>query len=135
METGASSEPDLDFQISLLNIQFLQQEGSFSAAYNKIEDKMGELKSEESDIYERVHFLILKALLLSNVGKPSKGFTIALRAAAMAFKSNLLPSLWEAVGALANILSTVREFDMARALLDAVIPQVSIPDEDLSSWL
>jgi hypothetical protein len=105
----------------------LQKEGSFSAAYNKIEDKIDELKGEDSDVYQRIHMLVLKALFLSNVGKPSKGFTIALRAAAMAFRANLLPALWEAVGALANILSALREFDTARALLDAVIPQVEFP--------
>lgn len=34
--------------------------------------------------------------------------------------------LWEGVGVLAAILGSMGEFDMARRLLDSVIPQVSL---------
>lgn len=35
--------------------------------------------------------------------------------------------LWEGVGVLATVLGSMGEFDMARRLLDSVIPQVSLP--------
>jgi anaphase-promoting complex subunit 5 len=121
---GASSEPDLDFQIALLEIDFLQRKGSFSVAYGKIEDKIEELKTEDSDVYQRIHLLVLKSLLLCKVGQPGKAFTVALRASALAYGATLLPALWEAVGTLASILSILEEFGISHDLLDAIIPQV-----------
>lgn len=35
--------------------------------------------------------------------------------------------LWEGVGVLAAVLGSMGEFDMARRLLDSVIPLVSLP--------
>jgi anaphase-promoting complex subunit 5 len=125
LQAGASSEPDLDFQVSLLEIDFLQREGSFSTAYSKVEDKIEELKTEDSDVYQRVHMLVLKSLLLCKVGKPGKAFTVAIRASAMAYRAMLLPALWEAVGTLASILSALEEFETSHNLLDSIIPQVS----------
>ncbi|KAF2432996.1 hypothetical protein EJ08DRAFT_608324 [Tothia fuscella] len=123
LESGASSEPELDFQTDLLEIQFLQAAGSFSAAFDKIEDSNHELRCENADVHQHIHLLVLKCLLLSRVGKPIRGFTMALRAAAVSYRAKLLPALWESVGAMANILSSLCEYGVARRLLDAVIPQ------------
>jgi anaphase-promoting complex subunit 5 len=124
LQSGVSSEPELDFQISLLEIDYLQREGSFSVAYAKIEDKIDELKAEGSDVYQGVHMFVLKALLLCKIGNPGAAFAIAVRASIVAYHAMILPALWEAVGTLASILSELEEFEMAHRLLDAIIPQV-----------
>ena len=65
----------------------------------------------------------MKADLFRKVGKPERGFSVALRAASVAFKARLMPSLWGAVGLLANMLNDLGEYGSARRLLDAVLPQ------------
>jgi anaphase-promoting complex subunit 5 len=67
--------------------------------------------------------LLMKANLFRKAGKPERGFSIALRAASVAYKSKLMPSLWSAVGLLANILNNLGECVSAKRLLEAVLPQ------------
>jgi hypothetical protein len=68
--------------------------------------------------------MVLKALLFARVGKPQKGFTVAMRAANAAWQSRLLPALWEAWGAIANILGVLGEWEAQRRVLEGIIPQV-----------
>jgi anaphase-promoting complex subunit 5 len=68
--------------------------------------------------------LLLKGKLFAKVGKPEAGFSIAMRAASVAYKARLMPSLWQAVGLIANVLNALGEFAACERLLDAVIPQV-----------
>jgi len=98
--------------------------GNFSKAFNLIEDIGAELKDESADIYQRISMLIAKATLFAKVGKPEKGFSVAVRAASTAYRARLMPTLWEAIGVVANILNAVGESKAAGRLLDAVIPQV-----------
>lgn len=90
---------------------------------------MTDLKNHtgESDVYQLVHCLILKARLFVEMGRAGRGFTLAMRAVGIAMRCKLCPMLWEGVGVLAAVLGSVGEFDMARRLLDSVIPQVSLP--------
>jgi len=44
-----------------------------------IEDIGAELKDESADIYQRISMLIAKATLFAKVGKPEKGFSVAVR--------------------------------------------------------
>ena len=37
-----------------------------------------------------------------------------------------MPAMWEAIGALSVILIDLGEFDAARSLVDAIMPQVSL---------
>jgi anaphase-promoting complex subunit 5 len=67
----------------------------------------------------------MKADLFRKVGKPERGFTAALRAASVSYKAKLTPSLWAAVGLLANILNSLGECTSARRLLEGVIPQAT----------
>lgn len=69
---------------------------------------------------------MLKARLFLDLGRAGKGFTLAMRAVGIAMRCRLCPVLWEGVGVLAAILGTLGEFEMARKLLDAVIPQVGL---------
>jgi anaphase-promoting complex subunit 5 len=118
-------DPELTYQITLQNIEYLQKTGSFDAAYDAIEQLAEKLKAEDADIYQRIHTMVLKALLFNRIGKPQKGFTVAMRAANAAWQAKLLPALWEAWGTVANILGAMGEYDAERKILDAIIPQVS----------
>lgn len=119
-----NTDPELTFQLTLLRIDYLQRTESHEAAYNAIEDLGELLEAEEADIYQRIHVMVLKALLFARVGKPQKGFTVAMRAANAAWQSRILPALWEAWGAIANILGALGEWEAQRRILEGVIPQV-----------
>jgi anaphase-promoting complex subunit 5 len=117
-------DPELAFQISLLNIDYLQRLGTYDQALAEIECLAEKLKEEDADLYQRIHLLVMKALLFGKVGKPEKGFTVAIRAANAAWQSKIVPALWEAWGCVANILGSLDEFDAERKILDAIMPQV-----------
>jgi anaphase-promoting complex subunit 5 len=119
-----NTDPELTFQLTLLRIDYLQRTGSFEAAYNAIEDLAEQLAAEDADVYQRIHVMVLKALLFAKVGKPQKGFTVAMRAANAAWQSRLLPALWEAWGAISNILGALGEWEAQRRVLEGIIPQV-----------
>ena len=74
----------------------------------------------------RIKLLILKARLFAKAGLPTKGFSIAMRAASSAQRAMVMPAMWEAIGALSVILIDLGEFDAARSLVDAIMPQVSL---------
>ena len=125
MQSGAVLDPDLSFQVSILEIEYLMRQKSLTLALHKLEDCLEAATKTQSDIFHHVTLLLMKAELFSKAGKAGQGFTIVLRAASMAFQHRLLPLLWEAISALANILTFFGEFDHASRLMDAVIPQVS----------
>jgi anaphase-promoting complex subunit 5 len=120
---GLAIDPDLAFQVKLLRIDYLQRIGSFEEAYNTIEDLAEQLQADDADIYQRIHVMVLKALLWSKLGKAEKGFTVAMRAASAAWNARILPALWEAWGAIANILGVLGEFEAQRKVLEGIIPQ------------
>ena len=74
----------------------------------------------------RIKLLILKARLFAKAGLPTKGFSIAMRAASSAQRAMIMPAMWEAIGALSVILIDLGEFDAARSLVDTIMPQVSL---------
>jgi anaphase-promoting complex subunit 5 len=78
-----------------------------------------------TDIVRRIKLLILKARLFAKAGLPTKGFSIAMRAASSAHRAMIMPAMWEAIGALCVILIDLGEFGAARSLVDAIMPQVS----------
>ena len=82
------------------------------------------LSDEEADIYCRIKVMTLKARIYDRAGTPQKGFSVALRAASLARRSKLLPSLWEAVNAICAILNSLDEFEASVKLLDSIVPQV-----------
>jgi anaphase-promoting complex subunit 5 len=84
------------------------------------------LKEQGADILQRVSMLIMRATLFAKIGKPERAFSAALRAASVSFKARLMPTLWNAVGLLANILNSMGEYGAAERLLHAVIPQVRV---------
>jgi anaphase-promoting complex subunit 5 len=126
LRPDASTDPEISFLLREARIDYLVSRGHFSDAFNAIEDSAASLKEQGADILQRVSMLILRATLFAKVGKPERAFSAALRAASVSFKAKLMPSLWCAVGLLANILSSMGEFAAAERLLHAVIPQVCI---------
>lgn len=81
------------------------------------------LKEDNADILQRTSVLLMQADLFRKAGKTEYGFSVALRAASVAYKAKLMPSLWSAVGMLANILNNMGECTSARRLLESVLPQ------------
>ncbi len=71
--------------------------------------------------------MIVKARIFSASGHPLKGFSIIIRAASMAERHRIMPTLLEALVALAAILYKLTEFRAARDILEAVLPMVTNP--------
>ncbi|CAD0086781.1 unnamed protein product [Aureobasidium vineae] len=113
------------FETHVLEIELLMRQGKLSSAFDCIEKQVAEAKAADSaDIVRRIKLLILKARLFAKAGLPTKGFSIAMRAASSAQRAMIMPAMWEAVGALCVILIDLGEFDAARSLVDAIMPQV-----------
>ncbi|KAH7381676.1 anaphase-promoting complex subunit 5-domain-containing protein [Pyrenochaeta sp. MPI-SDFR-AT-0127] len=124
--TDPSSSP-LDPELSFLQheayIDYLISRGLYSEAFTAISFLAQSLKSDNADILQRVSVLLMQADLWRKVGKPERGFSVALRAASVSFKARLGSSLWSAVGLLGNILNDLGECGSARRLVEAVLPQ------------
>ncbi|KAI3341061.1 anaphase-promoting complex subunit 5-domain-containing protein [Ustulina deusta] len=116
-------EPDLAFAIDTLHVECLVRRGNLEDAFVKVEKMVVELREENKDIALRVRLLLLKAELLDKCGRPQKAFTIVVRAANVAWRARLIPYLWPAIGAIANILCSLGEFEPAIQLLYAVLPR------------
>lgn len=116
-------EPDLAFVIDNLHIECLVRRGNLDQAFARVEALVSELGEENRDIALRVRLLLIKAELLDRCGRPQKGFTIAVRAANVAWRARLIPYLWPAIGAIANILVSLGDFEQAIQLLKAVLPR------------
>ncbi|KAI1865256.1 hypothetical protein JX265_008303 [Neoarthrinium moseri] len=116
-------EPDLAFAIDSLHIDCLVRRGNLERAFAKVEALVSELRDENKDIALRVRLLLIKAELLDRCGRPQKGFTIAVRAANVAWRARLIPYLWPAIGAVSNILISLGDFEPALQLLRAILPR------------
>lgn len=125
LKSSALPDPELTFQLTLLEIDHHTRLGSFQTAFNKLEDLALRLKEDDADVYQRMHLLTQKALLFARCGEPEKGFSVVLRAASLAHGARVMPALWEGMAALCGILVGLEEWGAARRVLDAVIPQVS----------
>ncbi|KAF7563846.1 hypothetical protein G7046_g242 [Stylonectria norvegica] len=116
-------EPDMAFLVDTLHIDYLTRRGDLQAAFSKVETMLSQLRDEKKDISLRVKLLLLKSSLLDKCGRSQRGFTIAMRAASISLGARLIPSLWEAIGAVSNILISLSEFEAASELLAAIIPR------------
>lgn len=122
MAPGA--DPELTFQIAMLEVDYLVRRGSFAKAFEKIEDLADEREKQDADVHQRIRLLVAKAILFAKCGRPQKGLTLALRATTAAYQCKIIPALWEAVGTLALVLISINQFHTAAQLLNSVIPQV-----------
>lgn len=116
-------EPDMTFLVDSLHVDYLIRRGEFQAAFAKIDRLMSQIQEERRDVALKVKLLLLKASLLDKCGRTQRGFTAAMRAASMSWEARNIPGLWEAIGAVSNILISLGEFEAASRLLVAVIPR------------
>lgn len=116
-------DPDLSFELNLLHVDAMMRRGDYSSALCRIEGIAADLKGEGEDVFFRVKLLNMKALVFNKCGRPQKGFSIAVRSATIAWQARLLPPLWEAMGLIASILSSLYEFSAASQILTAVLPR------------
>jgi anaphase-promoting complex subunit 5 len=120
---GSDTDADLAFEIHVLHIEYLMRRTDYGAALEKIEQLASEMKENADDLNLRVKLLTMKALLQDKVGRPQKGFSVAVRAASIAWRARLIPALWAAMGAIANILTSLSEFQASQQILVAIIPR------------
>lgn len=116
-------ESEMVFIIDTLHIEALIRRNDFDTTFAKVDRLISELRETDRDSSLRIRLLLSKVELFNRIGRPEKGFTLAMRAASMAWRARLLALLWQAVGALANILNALGEFAAAERLLVAVIPR------------
>jgi anaphase-promoting complex subunit 5 len=116
-------DSDLTFELNRLQIDAMMRGGDYQGALTKIESLAAEQKEDGEDIYFRVKLLIMKAVLFDKCGRPQKGFSIAVRAAAIAWRARLLSALWQAMGAIANILTSLEEFEASSQILASIMPR------------
>ncbi|GKT46048.1 anaphase-promoting complex subunit 5 [Colletotrichum spaethianum] len=116
-------EPDMAFVVDFLHIDCLTRRGDLQAAFNKVEDMLAATRDDKRDIALRVRLMLIKVHLYDKCGRPQRGFTIAMRAASMAWRARLVSCLWQAVGAIANILTSLGEFEASSQLLTAILPR------------
>ncbi|KAL2172585.1 hypothetical protein VTG60DRAFT_4704 [Thermothelomyces hinnuleus] len=121
--TTENIESDMVFIIDTLHIEALTRRKDYNAAFNKVDRLISELRDDDRDVSLRIRLLLLKAQIFDSIGRPERGFTLAMRAASMAWRARLLSLLWQAVGALANILNALGEFAAAERLLVSVLPR------------
>ncbi|UNI24392.1 APC5 protein [Purpureocillium takamizusanense] len=116
-------EPDMAFTIEALHIEYLTRRGDIQAAFASVDKLISQLCDESKDIALRVKLLLLKVALLDKCGRPQRAMSTAVRAANLAWRGRLVPCLWQAAGALSNILVSLGAFDAAVQLLTAALPR------------
>lgn len=129
-------DSNIAFELNRLHIEAMISRGDYPNALTKIETLAAELREDGEDIHIRIRLLVMKALLFDKCGRPQKGFSIATRAAAIAWRTRNLSTLWEAMGAIANILTSLEEFEASSQVLASVIPRaIECEDCALSAQL
>lgn len=119
------AEPGVVFETQTLELDLLIRQGKLSTAFDRIEALISEAEKDSSgaDIAHRIRLLCLKASVWAKAGKPARAFSTALRAASSAHRAMILPAMWTAVGALCTIFVDLGDFEGAKTLLEAIMPQ------------
>ncbi|QGA21289.1 hypothetical protein EYB26_008999 [Talaromyces marneffei] len=115
---------DLDLQLSFLEIEFRLRKGHHSQAIAIVEGIAQTMHQENFDVLAQIRLLCFKARILEKTGLPQRGFSLAMRAASIAHRCRVLPGLWEAIGVLATVLLSMREFEAAVEMMESIMPQV-----------
>ena len=128
--SSSPSAPPLDAEMSFIQhdtyIEYLVSTAQFPLAHQAISALAQSLKEDNADVHQRVSVLLMQAGLWLKVGKPERGFSVALRAASVSFRARLGFALWHAVACLGAILNSLAEYREARRLVEGVLPQVCI---------
>lgn len=94
------------------------------AARSLLDRTADKLNDNDVDIYQSMRMMTLKARMWEKAGLPQKGFSVALRAATLAHRARILPSLWEAICVICAVLHSVNEFKPSVQLLESILPQL-----------
>ncbi|KAI9035431.1 putative anaphase-promoting complex subunit Apc5 [Aspergillus affinis] len=118
--------PDTDIFLLLAfqKTDYLIRQGNYTHALSLVESTAQSLHSENFDINSQVKLLCLKASILEKTGQSQRGFSLAMRAASIAYRARLLPGLWESIIVLAAVLLALREFEATTELVESVMPQI-----------
>lgn len=117
-------DSDLSFLLSFLSVEFMIRQANYAQALDLVEKTAQSIHQDNFDIQPQVKLLCLKARIFEKTGQPERGFSMAMRAASTAYRSKLLPGLWEAICALANVLLSLKEFDAASVMIESIMPQI-----------
>lgn len=138
--SSQDGDADLTFELHMLHIDALTRRGHLVLALERVDELATASKARGDDFYYRVKLLVMRASLLDKCGRPQRGFSVAVRAANIAWKARLLPVLWHAMGVISNILNSLKEYRPAVRILTAVLPR-TLETEDcavvalLFGWL
>ena len=117
-------DTELDFMLSLLQIDYELRQKNHETGLNLVEDLAKKQHPENIDVLAQIRLLNIKAKGLADCGSPFRGFSLVMRAANMANRARVLPVLWESVGILSHILGELKDWQAAAKLVEAIIPQV-----------
>jgi len=122
----ATRQPDQELAVvvRLLEINLHMRRQNYTKAMEILDRDAKEFHEHGADVFQQIKLMILKARIYDKAGIPQKGFSIAVRAASLAYKAQLLPALWDAVGALCRVLISLKEFEAATRLMESIMPQV-----------
>lgn len=110
--------------LSFMSAEFMVRQGNFSRALDIVENTAQSLHYDNFDIHFQVKLLCLKAHIMNKTGQPQRGFSLAMRAASIAYRSRLLPGLWESICVLSGVLLSLREFKAVEEMVESIMPQV-----------
>ncbi|KAI2786638.1 hypothetical protein POX_g09026 [Penicillium oxalicum] len=117
---------DLDMRLLLAfyTIEYTLRQGDTSRALRMVEQAADSIQPENFDVHSQIKLLCLKARILEKTGHPQRGFSLAMRAASIAYRSKVLFDLWEAICTLAAVLLSLREFEATAELIESIVPQI-----------
>ncbi|KAB8240399.1 anaphase-promoting complex subunit Apc5 [Aspergillus flavus] len=115
---------DITALLGFLHVEHLIRQGNCIRALEIVERIAQTIHRDNFDIHCQVKLLCLKAYILEKTSQPQRGFSLAMRAANIAYRSRLLPGLWEAICALSGVLLSLREFEAVVAMVESIIPQI-----------
>ena len=118
------TDPELEFTLHSLSIELHALNSNYSTALAMADSLLDSLRTQNADVFSIASTQLLKVRLLSQCGQAHRGLSLAMRVAAVAYRSRVMPLLWDAIGAIAEILNDGSEFRAALQLLQAIIPQV-----------
>ena len=124
LQDSAPTSHDISFTIGILAIELEIRKGQLSRAMELLEKQQASSKAGEEDMYQTIKLMALKVQIFDKAGLPQKGFSIAIRAATLAYRARYLAALWEAIVTLSKVLIGLDEFAAAISLLKAIMPQI-----------
>lgn len=115
---------DLAFQIALAEIEICLRRKDCSKAMEALEVIAASTHEQGIDVWHQIKIMTTKARIFDAAGIAPKGFSLAIRAASLAWSSQVYPLLWEAVNEICAVCNSVEEFEAAAQLLESIAPQV-----------